>query len=351
MIVLSKKEIPMTKTKDKELWSLASIWNASLDTVPQRDYEARDRIWASELAGSYYDRYHKMHGRKATTPPNLRARRKFEAGNLIEWVVAQVLARAGALRSSQDYILNEKGAYKVSGKCDFIAGGMIEETDFSDLPETIADIAERAVAALKEQFPEGLSQRGLELKSCSGMMFDRYEKAPGIHHALQAFHYAYTTKMPYMIVYISRDDLRLHEWTILPTNKKLKKLYETDRENMAKIMTLNKKQIKNYMEQLLVWDEDDQKYKKNYKIEYSAYLTDYKYKQPADYAEPAQKIATRINGVIKRLREYKKISTLNEQAMYDAITFYPAIQPKLEQLINDWHVNYVKPEKVVRKKK
>jgi hypothetical protein len=338
-------------SKKNTEWSLALLWNAALDTVPQRDYEPRERIWASELGGSYYDRYWKMHGRKATTPPNLRSRRKFEAGNLAEFVVAQVLIRSGVLQSQQNYIITDDGKYPVSGKCDFIAGGEIKDADFSDLPETIAGIAERSRASLKKQFPKGLSLRGLELKSTSGMMFDVYEKAPSIHHALQAFHYASTTNMPYTIVYISRDDLRLCEWTIKPTNRTYKLAYETDRNNMAKIMTLNRKQIKEYKEPLLAWNEATQKYSKNYKVEYSNYLTDYKYKQPLEYAEPATKIATRINNVIKRLKNFDKISSLNEVAMADAIKFYPEIQPVLVKLINEWHVNYVKPEKVVRKKK
>src|SRR5260221_343993 len=132
-------------------WSLAQIWNLSLDNVPRRDYEPRDYVWASELGGSFYDRYFKMKGRQPTTPPNLRTRRKFEGGRLMEWVILQVLNRAGALKSTQEHFIEDSGALKVTGRLDFEAGGKIGDADFSDLPETIKGISEATITALREK--------------------------------------------------------------------------------------------------------------------------------------------------------------------------------------------------------
>lgn len=339
--------------KQVAIWGVAHMWNQSLDIDRQRPYEKREHMWASELTGSYYDRYWKMQGRKPTTPPNLRARRKFEGGNMTEFVLQQVLTRAGILKSSQEYITHE-GKLRVTGKADFTAGGQVKPLTDDELvgfPETFGIIAQNMIKQLSKKYPNGLKYLNIEIKSCSGMMFDRYEINPGVNHQMQAFHYAHNTDRPTLLVYVSRDDFRICEYIIMPNDKKLKKIYDDDIENMAKILTLNKKQIKNYKEPLLAWDEDTKKYKKSFKVEYSAYLKDYGFEQPSEYGDPATKIATRINNVMKRLRNYDKISTLNENAMADAVKFYPGCQPTIVALINDWHVNYQPPVKIKKGKK
>lgn len=335
------------------MWGFAALWNQSLDTDRQRPYEKREHIWASELTGSYYDRYWKMKGRVPTTPPNLRSRRKFEGGNIAEYVMQQVLVKAGILQSSQEYIINEDYELKVTGKADFTAGGMprmIDDIDLLGLPESFIAIAKATVEHMLEKYPYGLKHLNVEIKSCSGMMFDMYERAPAVHHSMQAFHYAHNTEVPTLLVYVSRDDFRVCEWVILPDSKKHLDIYKKDIENMHKVLSLTEKQVAHYKEPLLVWNEEDHKYKKNFKVEYSSYLTDYGYKQPSEYAESATKIATRINNVIKRLRAGAKISKLNETAMADAIQFFPPCEEVLVKYINEWHV-MDKPEPIKKEKK
>lgn len=310
-------------------WSFAQVWNASLDTDRQRPVEPRDYIWASELGKGLYDRYWKMHGRKPTTPPGLRARRKFEAGNLTEWVMQQVLVRAGILRASQERLEDTTGPIRVSGRCDFIAGGIIQDIDVMELglPDSFAAIAATAIQALKEKFPNGLSEQGLEIKSCSGTMFDKYKAAVGFHHALQAFFYTKTTNLPYTIVYVSRDDLRVCEWVIRPTSDVWEKHYMQDCEAMSKYYRLPEGETTK--ESLLLWD--GQKFSKNWEVEYSSYLTDYGFERPDEYADKASKAASSLNYIVRRLSDGKELTKKNkEEHLPNGYKFYPGA----EEIIN-----------------
>lgn len=316
-------------------WSFAGLWNKSLDLNNQRPYEKRDYIWASELGGSYYDRYMKMNGRKPTTPPNLRSRRKFEGGNLAEWIVQQILKRAGILQSTQEYITYD-GVMRVTGKADFTAGGKIEQVfdhEFSDFPETFQVVAERTIANLKEKYPNGLQEMNLEIKSCSGMMFDRYMKAPSPQHALQAFHYALNTKKPTMLVYISRDDFRIAEHLILPGSRKWLDKYEADLEAMSITLSYSMKIMKaDCKEELLTWD--GKKFSKNWKVEYSNWLTDYGFKKPEDYAKPAQSIAIRLNNIVKKIKEGKAVDgKVNLKTLEECFRFYPGAEEIISYLV------------------
>lgn len=320
-------------------WSFQSIWNSALDVNPPREYEPRDYIWASELGGSFYDRYFKMKGRKPTTPPNLRSRRKFEGGNLTEWIVAQILARAGILTSTQEYITYE-GLLKVTGKADFRAGGeikLLSKEDVEDLPETFGVMAEAMIVRLKEKYPEGLQDVNLEIKSCSGMMFDRYLKAPSQLHGLQAFHYAYNTKRPTMLVYVSRDDFRIAEWVILPKSQKWLELYELDIVNMQTVLEHTVKEVKEFFkEPLLVWDGE--KFQKNWKIEYSNYLTDYGFKRPELYAKPAQSCGLRLSNIVKKIKEGKPIDgKVNVKTLEECYAFYPGAEEIINQAKEEYN--------------
>ena len=60
-------------------WSFFKVWNDSLENGKDREYKARDYMWASEIGGSMIDRYLKMKGELPSNPPNARSLRKFEA--------------------------------------------------------------------------------------------------------------------------------------------------------------------------------------------------------------------------------------------------------------------------------
>jgi hypothetical protein len=320
-------------------WSFTQVWNEALDAMPERETEPREHIWASELGRGYYDRYFKMHGRQPTTPPNLRSRRKFEAGNLTEWVVQQILMRANVLRSTQDYIINEDYGMKVTGRLDFLAGGEIQEIDESyleGLPDNFKQYAQVTIARLKELYPEGMREQIMELKSCAGMMFDRYEIAVSPHHALQCFHYSHNTKIPGMVEYVSRDDLRMCAHPILPEHQGLLALYKQDIQRMKEVYEMSEAEVIEAMKQpLLTWDDQTQKFKKNFEVEYSLYLTDYGFEYPEQYAKPAQSMATRGSNIIKRINEGKPMSKVNLATIEEVGKFEPLalaiITAKLEE--------------------
>lgn len=315
-------------TRDKQQWGLARVWNDTLDRPNTFDAKERNYIWASELGWSFYDRYYKMKGRKATTPPNYRARRKFEAGNLTEWAVKQVLVRAGIYLGSQDYVQYESERMNVTGRLDFIAGGKVLPADYSDLPDIFGSIAEAAVARLTESYPDGLRKQILEIKSCSGVMFERYLIAPNPNHVLQAFHYAHNLNLPANIVYISRDDFRVTEWAILPDEPRLLKKYLADIDKMADIFERDDPP----KEPLLEYNPYKKRFSKNPRVEYSNYLTDYGFERPDLYAEKAGKIATRLNNAVKRIKTGKELTKLNIEAIELGLDFYPEIQPILNKL-------------------
>lgn len=319
-------------SKIKNNWSFSSLWNASLDIDRQRELVERDYVWASELGRGFYDRYWKMKGREPTTPPNLRTRRKFEAGNLMEWVIRQVLSRAGVLKESQEHIVYEGGPIKVTGRCDFRAGGEVtplSEGDLIGMPENFAAIASHTVDLLMDKYPDGLREVGLEIKSCAAIMFDRYLEAPGPHHALQAFHYARTTKEPFLLIYVSRDDLRMCEWIILPEHEQYRILYDKDLKDMSEYLKFSEEEISEHKEPLLLWE--DEKFKKNFEVEYSNYLTDYGFERPDEYTDKA-KISTRLNNVVKSIKIGKKLSKLNLEAIELGVSFYPEVENILNKL-------------------
>lgn len=307
-----------------DTWGLTKIWNDSLDVDKHRPYEERDYVWASELGGSYYDRYWKMHGHVPTTPPNLRSRRKFQGGNLTEWIVLQILSRAGVLKSTQEYITYEDGSIRVTGKADFVAGGEIQllsESDLQTLPESFADAADTIITQLQESHPEGLREVNIEVKSCSDMVFDRYQIKPSPQHALQAFHYAFNTGRPTLLVYVSRDSFQICEWVIMPNSEKYKKLYFRDLELMEKYLALDEDSVEIIREPLLVWKAG--KFSSNWKVEYSNYLTDYGFETPELYGKPAKSFATRLSNVAKKIREEKKLTKINYQTLREGIEFWP----------------------------
>jgi hypothetical protein len=320
-------------------WTLTGMWNRALNKNRDREYEPRTHIWASELGGSYYDRYWRMKGRKPTTPPNLRSRRKFEGGNLAEWIILQVLARARILNSSQKRIEFDgiEGGLRVTGKADFTAGGKIREVPLKrlqDLPESFALVAEVVIAQLREKYPDGLKYMNIEVKSVSGQVFDKYREAPGLHHALQAFHYAYNSKRPTLLVYVSRDDFRITEWIIKAGSKKWREIYLADTVRMAEVLAMEPSVIrKTLKEPLLTWDPDKEKFTKNWKVEYSNYLTDYGFGYPEKYAKPAQSAGLRLSNIVKKIKEGKPIDgKVNQKTLVECYEFYPGAQPIIERM-------------------
>src|ERR1041385_2362178 len=121
-------------------WSLASMWNEALDKTVEREVVARDRLYASELGRSDIDIWLKLKGEIPSNPPNARSFRKFHAGDLYEWFVFLVLKKCGILISKQTPVKTQmEGCLVVSGKLDFMAGGM---PDFDKGQKRIDELTE-----------------------------------------------------------------------------------------------------------------------------------------------------------------------------------------------------------------
>src|SRR3972149_7230747 len=111
-------------------WSFFQIWNKSLENGEERKPQPRERLWASELGNAPVDTYLKLLGTEPSNPPNTRSKRKFEAGNMLEWVVEMVLRRAGIFKDTQAWLSHQyPGMLEVTGKVDFFAGGEVNVTE------------------------------------------------------------------------------------------------------------------------------------------------------------------------------------------------------------------------------
>ena len=302
-------------------WSFAGLWNESLERNKERELKARDVIWASELGGALIDRYLKMKAIKPTNPPNPRSLRKFEAGNIWEAIIGYVLTRAGLLKTKQDWLSYQyDGLLKVTGKLDFIAGGMPDyekatktiQSEFNWLPPFISEATINIVTKLKEQFPEGLKDIILEIKSCSSFMFEKFEKTEKAQpqHNLQTFHYLKAGDMPEAhIVYVSKDDARLIEFGVYNPSL-VEQDYKKDIETMTNYVKTNTEPPK---EKPIGFDD---KFYANWKIGYSQYLTRlYDLKDQKEFDDKYKPIAERWNRVIERIKDKKELTANNQEAI------------------------------------
>lgn len=307
-------------------WSLQQVWNDSLEQRKDRKLTARNRIWASELGGSMIDRVLKMKGVEPTNPPNARSLRKFEAGNLMEWVVGVVLKRAGILQANQEWLEYQyDGLLPVTGKLDFLAGG---QPDWEEAKKRVADIANfglpdifatlgtNIVDKLIEQFGEGMFAKPmktivLEIKSTSSFMYEKYERdgKPSDNHRLQCFHYMKAKGIDEgHIIYISKDDLRLLEFGIFDTPEN-EAMYKADIEEITNYMKTNAEPEK---ASDMIYDFETGRFSDNWHVKYSNYLTMlYGYKNQFEYDSIYMKLTPSFNRVFKRMVQGKKMTALN----------------------------------------
>jgi len=310
---------------DKMKWSFAQIWNESLEEGrPERPLEPRERIWASELGGSFIDRYLKMTAVKPSNPFNARSLRKFEAGNIWEAIIGYVLKRAGILIDNQEWLkFQYPGLLPTVGKLDFFAGGKpdyqksisILQKEFDWLPPFIAKATKAIVERLSKEHPEGLSKIVLEIKSCSSFMYEKYERmgTADIKHKLQNFHYLKAkNEGEGHIVYISKDDARLLEIGITNPSP-LEDVYKADIEQMTKYLSAKERPP---LEKPILFDEVDGSFTSNYKIAYSPYLTFlYGIKDQKEVDDKYKPMVERWNRVLGRICEGKEMTKNNLEAI------------------------------------
>jgi hypothetical protein len=253
-----------------------------------------------------------------TNPPNMRSLRKFEAGNLVEWVVRYVLERAGLIQETQERVMVEyPNKLRVSGRLDFLAGGKIDlerakqDITSSHLPESIQASSLYIAEKLYERFGDmELETKVLEIKSCSSFVMDMMEKTekPIKHHRLQLFHYMKGLNLNGELVYICKDDLRMMCFDYEPTEE-LEQEYLADLAAISHYYTSNTRPP---LEKLIVFE--DGKFKKNFGIEYSNYLKFlYDFEEPRDYSDSVKSQVARWSRVIARYAKGDKITAKNEE--------------------------------------
>ena len=310
------------------IYSLSSIWNKSLELAPTRAVEPRQHIYASELGGSFVDRYLKMTGVDPTNPPNARSLRKFEAGNIMEYLIGIVLRRAGVLLSSQDHYVEQiEGLLKVTGRCDFVMGGKPDletakkEIETMQLPDMIGRASVAIIEGLKQVFGDvELPPRLLEVKSCSDFMFNHYDriKQPNDNHVLQLRHYQRCSGYPGDILYVNKDNLLMLEFGV---NASADEAYEADVRTMTAYLNSGVLPPK---EKEVFFDEAECRFSKNWKVEYSNYLSKlYGYPTPEAYRERWDKAIASYNRTFKRCVNGDNMTKLNLSVIEEAKMLFP----------------------------
>lgn len=312
-------------------WGFAEVWNQSLTTRADRELIPRDYVWASEIGGSMIDRYLKMSGVQYSNAPNNRSLRKFQAGDIWEWICALVLRRAGILIDSQVKLSHQyPGLLRVSGKLDFMAGGKPDwkrarrDLAFLGLPEMLYNASLSIINQLESQFSDDvLKSIVLEIKSVSSFMYEKYDaiQQPGKHHRCQTFHYLKSQGLDEgHIVYVCRDDCQLLEFGVFNPSSVESEYIEDLTEITNYVVTKTRPPL----ESEILLDESRFRFEKNWKIEYSNYLTMlYGYKTPMEYREKVDKFISDMNRVLKRCVTGAKMTDLNLKVIENAKRVFP----------------------------
>lgn len=312
-------------------WSVYGAWNEQLGTRENRAPYPRDYIWASEIGGSFVDRYLKMQGVPQTNPPNPRSLRKFVAGNIWEWIIGFVLRRAGVLIDCQEKLSYQyPDLLKVTGKLDFLAGGQPDwekaqaEVSSLGLPHELERASVAIVKHLQEAYGNApLKTVVIEVKSVGSYMFGRYESTQQANpnHRGQIFHYLKAKDLDEgHIVYVSKDDCRMIECGIYnPSTAESE--YKADIGRMTGFYNSGEQPP---LAPEVLFDEVFLSFRTNWHIEYSGYLTKlYGYKEPINYRERWDKLVSSINRTFKRCVTGAKMTDLNKTTIESAKTIFP----------------------------
>ena len=314
-------------------WSFYQVWNKSLETRPDKEIKPRDYIWATDLGGAMIDRYFKMKGITPSNPPNARALRKFEAGNLMEWVVELVLKRAGILIDKQKWCdFQYPNLLRTTGRLDHLVGGKPDwgkakaEVGALGLPEFFDRATDAIIDYFAKTFPGGLAEVVLETKSSSSFKFDRYDAVgPDLNHKLQVFHYLKATGLEEgHLVYFCKDDLRMIEFGIFNTPTNPTEIEEIYRHDIETITQYYQRGIEPPKEPEVLFDNELFKFNTNWKVEYSSFLTKiYGYSEPESYREKWDRKVAQFNRTFGRVVTGKNMTDLNKQVIEEATALFP----------------------------
>lgn len=295
-------------SKDIMDWTLSQVWNAGT----QKDFglQPRDYLWASELGKPYIDLWYKLKATPYTNPPDSRAKRKFESGNIWEWIIELILKRSRLIieqRTRCEWQYN--GLMKVTGKADFIAGGSPgweqarNEVGNIGLPDFLEERAVQVIDYLENEYPNGMGVKPLEIKSVSAFMFEALEnKSRALKiHRLQLFHYLKSLDMPRGdIIYVCRDDNRMMQIPIYLEDGATEHEYKTWIEGMTNAF---RGETPPEPEKCIVFDDDMGKFTKNNQVAWSGYLTMiYGIENQAEFDNMYMSKASNWNRVVSRVK-------------------------------------------------
>ena len=326
--VLEEKVIPVQDFPEDivetlpETWGVGAIWNKGLLVREERPRVARDYIWASELDKSNVDIWLAMRGTEPSNYPNARSLRKFLAGDIWEWILRLILLKCGILVEAQERVEHQfEGMLKVTGRLDYIAGGKPDfekgraELDNLMLLPQLKNMGQKIVDFFEANFPDGLENKVIEVKSRSAFMFevDMRKKTGQKAHRLQTMHYLIGKGMRAgEIFYICRDDCRLLEVPVLNPSA----AYDEYKERVAYLTEAMKSETQPAIEEKIIFDDEAGKFSKNWRIEYSSYLTMlYGYERPNIYADEVSPIVARFNRVMGRVKRSEKMTPKNLEAL------------------------------------
>lgn len=321
-------------------WQMSDIWNATLDSEQDRPLMPRNYIWASELGQSFIDRYLRMSAVPYTNPPNKRSRRKFTAGKVWEWTLGMVFIAAGILKKTQTRVEHElPGMLRVSGKLDFIVGGKfdydtakkkIEEMRSLlvlfdlEVPPFFFNAADNFIDKYKGQI---LMDKVYEAKTVSSFMMERVQKIGAMkHHILQDYHYVKYNDIGIkagVVGYLCKDDCVMKEEPVYD-NAQNSKLYKSDISQMTDYYNVgfdrtNPLRLAPPKEPELMFDTDLFRFTKNFKVEYSPYLTMiYGFEKPKDYSSKWSPLVSSWNRVFKRCVMGDKMTDKNLAVISEA---------------------------------
>jgi len=327
-------------------WKFSDVWNQTLDIPEERPFVPRDYIYASELGGAFCDRYLKMYGVKMTNPPNQRSRRKFQAGNMWEWVVGMVFISAGLMKKKQIRVETKlPRLLRVSGRLDFIVGGDIDWPVAKENVKRICDSLQlmdldlppfffKAIDKfIDKYYGKTLEEVVFEAKSCSSFIMEKIQKTglPQGHHVLQIFHYIIGNELGIntgKLMYVCKDDCITEEFDVV-NDDRFMEAYKTDIKMMTKLYNagFDKKDPTKLMpakEPLVIFEEGVWKFSKNFKVEYSSYLQYlYGYETPEKYRMAWQYKISSWNRVFKRCVKGDRITDKNEDVIKEASKIFP----------------------------
>lgn len=318
--------------------TLEGIWNEKNVQDNIWEVKPRDYLWASELGKSPVDVYLTLKGVQPSNPPNMRSMRKFDAGNITEHIIEMLFKSLGLMIESQKRVRHQyPGLLAVSGKLDFHLGSdgnyaTDEQIDEYDLPDFMLANAKRLVAHYRENYPDGFEARYTELKSTSSFMYDVYERTgkPSENHMIQLFHYIKgDDRQQGNIVYFSRDDARIITFAV-PNSPENEAIYKGHIERISKYYEADQRPP---LEPNLIFDPDLLKFKDNWKVKYSKYLTLlYGFKSQMHYEDEVSKMVARFNRVIKRIAEDKRMTDNNLEVIEEMKQHYPDFQKHVPEI-------------------